>query len=136
MTGDKVHAENIDYTKDQFALSMGNIKSQGTNISKITAINEANKLIPFIEYYDSTDEDRAAVTYKLKYNGMTINRIGKIIDYMNISEDYQYYQSKLILPENESGEHDYDYDYDYLNALGLELSQGFFANYDTINKEV
>lgn len=115
---------------------MGNIKSQGTSISKITAINEANKLIPFIEYYDSTDEDREAITYKLKYNGMTINRIGKIIDYINTSDDYQYYQSKLILPENESGEHDYDYDYDYLNALGLELSQGFFINHETITKEV
>lgn len=126
---EKTQAENIDYTKDQFTLSMGNIKSQGSSISKVTAINEANKLIPFIEYYDATDSDREAVTNKLLYNGMSINRIGRIIDYVNTSDNLQYYQTKLILPD---GVTDGEYNYDYLNALGLELSKGFFADYDTI----
>ena len=129
----KTQAENIDYTKDQFALSMGNIKSQGTSISKITAINEANTLIPFIEYYDSTDDDREAVSNKLKYNGMTINRIGTIMDYLSDDDDLHYYQTKLIKPYSGSNA---EYNYDYLNALGLELSQGFFADHDTIFEEV
>jgi len=38
-------------------------------------------VFPFIEIFDCTDVEKVALTDKIKYNGMTIMRIGKIEDF-------------------------------------------------------
>ena len=78
--GDKLRAEAMDYKRDMFGMQMGNIQALPTNITKTTAFTYNNKLFPILEYYTCTIEERNALLDKLRYNGMTVGRIGKIAD--------------------------------------------------------
>ena len=111
-------AEAIDYTKDQFGYNLGNIKAQATSIAKTTAFVYNNKLFPFLEYYTCTDEEKEALENKIKYNGMTVMRIGTIREFLK--EEPTYIKGKLIrvttAPE----------DFNYVNELANEFNKGVF----------
>ena len=111
-------AEAIDYTKDQFGYTLGNIKAQATSIAKTTAFVYNNKLFPFLEFYTCTDEEKQALENKIKYNGMTVMRIGTIREFLK--EEPTYIKGKLIrvttAPE----------DFNYVNELANEFNKGVF----------
>ena len=111
-------AEAIDYTKDQFGYTLGNIKAQATSISKTTAFVYNNKLFPFLEFYTCTDEEKVALENKIKYNGMTVMRIGTIREFLK--EEPTYIKGKLIRVEN------IDEDFHYVNELANEFNKGVF----------
>ena len=75
-----------------------------------------NKIYPFVEYYTCTAEEKEAFENKLKYNGMTINVIGKPIDYMN---NGMYFKCRLIrIPSIE--------DTHMVTEIADELNMGFY----------
>lgn len=117
--------EAIDYTKDQFGYTLGNIQALPHTLSRVSAYNADNKLYPVLEYYTCTDEEKQALRDKIKYNGMTIMRIGQLSDY--VRADLSYVKGKLIRIDD-MGE-----DYHVINAIAGELNKGVY--YDTaINK--
>ena len=111
-------AEAIDYTKDQFGYNLGNIKARTTSIAKTTAFTYNNKLFPYLEYYTCTDEEKQALEDKIRYNGMTVMRIGTIAEF--IKNDYTYIKGKFIRIEN------VDEDFHYINELANEFNKGVF----------
>lgn len=86
--------EARSYAVDMYGYNLGNIKALPDSLTRVSAFTQNFKIFPFIEFYDCTIEEKEALRDKLKYNGMTIMKIGKIADY--IVGEYNYVQGKLI----------------------------------------
>ena len=115
-----MNKKQIEFQKEQWNLQLGNIKNKPNVLSKITSINKNFKYFPFIIHYKSTDEEIENVENYLKLNGMTINRIGKLVDYYNLDyylageiKDYDNIDLNLLSSE----------EYEYLKN---EIKQGFY----------
>ena len=119
MIGEKLRAEAMDYKRDMFGMQMGNIQALPSNITKTTAFTYNNKIFPILEYYTCTDEEKTALANKLKYNGMTVGRIGKISDYLANAND-QYIKGRIIRIEGVSD------DFHYYKAISDEIYKGAF----------
>lgn len=118
MLNERSRIEALDYTKDQFGYSLGNIQAIPTSLSKTSAFTYNNKIFPILEFYTCTEEERRALENKLKYNGMTVMRIGTIQEF--IREIPTYIKGKLIRLEN-TGE-----DFHYVSELAKEFDKGVF----------
>ena len=82
---DKKINENRSYAVDMYNFSLQNVKALPYTMTRCTALTYNNKLFPFVETYSCTDEEKEAFVYKLKYDGMTVNKIGKIKDYTDLA---------------------------------------------------
>lgn len=109
----------IDYSQEQFALQTGNVKAQTSTISRLTAVNSNFKYFPQLLVYVANDKDIDALDAKWENCGMSIGRIGKLINYLNEGKN-QFVKGKLIRNDN------MHYSFDYYNAIGQEVAQGFF----------
>ena len=113
--------ETLDYTKDMYNYNLQNIKALPNSLTKVGALNFNNKIFPFLEYYSATDEEIDAFRNKLIYNGVSINRIGKIQDCLRYSmRDYAYVKGKLVRLESISD------DFHIVNKIAEELNKGVF----------
>lgn len=110
--------EALDYKKDMFGYELGNIKAMPDSLAKVTAFTANNKVFPMLEYYTCTDEEKQALKDKIKYNGMTVMRIGKIVDFLQ--DDYSYIKGKVIRLEDIAD------DTNYLNQIADEIYKGVF----------
>lgn len=110
--------EAIDFKRDQFGYQLGNIQALPRTLNKVSSIISISKLFPFLEFYSCTDEEIKALEDKIKYNGMTIMRIGKLEDYIN-PNDTTYIKGKLIRLE-------IDDDYHITNEIANELDKGVY----------
>lgn len=97
---------------------MGNIQALPSSLAKTSALTFNNKIFPILEYYTCTDEEKQALRDKIKYNGMTVGRIGIIVDF--IREEKTYIKGKLIRLES------IDEDFHILNAIADEMNKGVF----------
>lgn len=86
--------ETRSFSKDMFTYQLGNIKALPNTLTKVSSFTENNKIFPFIEFYDCTDEEKEALRDKVVYNGMTVMRIGTIQRF--IDGDRNYVQAQLI----------------------------------------
>lgn len=111
--------ETLDYTKDQFGYQMGNIKAMPNSVSKSSPFTNNNKIFPVLEFYRCTTQEEEALIEKLKYNGMTIGRIGKIKDWL--LDDYSYIKGKLIMLDS------IEEDYHTVVEIAQELDKGIRA---------
>lgn len=114
---EQLRNENMDYTKDMFGYQLGNIKAMPDGLSKTTAYTKNNKYFPFLEFYTCTEEEKNALKNKLKYNGMTVMRIGTINEFLQAEQSY--IKGRLIRLEG-------DYDNHYVNELSQELYKGVY----------
>lgn len=132
---DQLRNETLDYTKDMYGYQLGNIKALPQSIAKTAANNANNKLIPFLEKYDcdivDTNYQREALINKLRYNGMTIMRIGTVGDFRTpwsyvddegntVTQDLVYVKGKLIRIDG------LNEDYHISKALAEEINKGVF----------
>ena len=115
---DKLRNEAIDYKKDQFGYQLGNIKALPNSLSRTSALTYNNKLFPFLEFYSCTDEEKRALENKIKYNGMTVMRIGIISDF--IKNEPTYIKGKLIRLEGT------DNNFHVVNEIANEINKGVF----------
>ena len=122
-----LHNEAMDYRKDLYEMQLDNIKALPDTIKKVTAINENNKIFPFIEIYDCTDREKIAVANKIAWNGMTVGAIGTLQDYIYNSWSYGditdkgYVKGQLIRAEGICD------DTHMINAIADELNKGVFT---------
>ena len=113
-----LHSEAIDYSRDNFGFQLGNIKALPNTLNKVSSIVANSKLFPFLEYYTCTDEEKKAFDDKLKYNGMTIGRIGHILDFKH--PDVQtYVKGQIIRLEGEFETHT-------ANEIANEFMKGWY----------
>lgn len=73
--------EAKSYAIDMYNYQLQNVKALPSSMTRCTALTHNNKLFPFVEIYSCTDEEKEALISKLKYDGMTINKIGQIQNY-------------------------------------------------------
>lgn len=110
--------EEIDFKKDLFGYNLGNIQALPTNLTKTTAFTYNNKIFPILEYYTCTAEEKQALIDKIKYNGMTIMRIGKIEDYLQ--PEISYIKGQLIRLQVNEDNH-------LLEAIRQEVNKGVYV---------
>ena len=114
----RLRNEALDYTKDQFGYQLGNIKALPDNLTQVSSYNPNNKIFPILEYYTCTDIEKQALENKLKYNGMTVMRIGTIAEF--IRTERTYIKGKLIRLEGISD------DFHIVNEISNEIFKGVF----------
>ena len=119
--GDALRTEALDYTRDMYGYNLDNIKALPNALTRVSAFSIINKLFPFIEVYTCTNEEREAVKNKIIYNGMTVERIGTISQFVG-NTPRQYIKGKLIRFENLPD------DFHVLKTLSDELNKGVFVN--------
>lgn len=110
--------EALDYKNDMYKMQLGNIQALPSSLAKTSALTYNNKIFPILEYYTCTDEEKQALRDKIKYNGMTVGRIGIIVDF--IRDEKTYIKGKLIRLES------IDEDLHVLNAIADEMDKGVF----------
>lgn len=93
---DRLRRENIQYQKDRFGYELGTIKARSQSLTRSCYFNLNNKYFPYVEYYTCTSVEVEAFKNKLKYNGMTVEVIGRIGDYLEPGEEWTYIQGELI----------------------------------------
>ena len=116
---DTLRNEAVDYTKDLFAFNMQNIQARPDSLAKVSSFDKNNKVWPVLEYYSCTNQEKEALVNKMRYNGMTIGRIGKMSDFMVYGEP-QYIKGQLIRNLIIAD------DYHILRAIAEELNKGVF----------
>lgn len=119
MLNDQLRNEALDYKRDMFGYELGNIQALPTSITKTSAFTYNNKIFPILEYYTCTDKEKKALKDKIKYNGMTVMRIGTIGEFLGNGE-LQYIKGRIIRIEG------IDDDFHYLNAIAEEIFKGAF----------
>lgn len=116
--------EAKDYTKDMFGLQLDNIKALPNSLTRVSSLNNNNKIFPFIELYTCSDEESRAIGNKLKYNGFTIGRIDTLQNSIASKPLYMgapgYFKGQLIRLE------DIGDDSHVINAIAAELYKGVY----------
>lgn len=123
ITGDTIfnelrYKERESYARDMFQYNNQNIQALPETISKITAFNYNSKYVPFIEFYDCTEEEKKIFEDKLKYTGMTVDAIGTINDY--IKEEETFIQGEFIRFNSLND------DYHIASAINDEFKRGIY----------
>ena len=115
----KLQKEQKSYATDMYNYNLGNIKATPNTLTKTSAFTILNKLVPFLEYYTCTDDEKQAFINKLSYNGMSIGIIGAVGTYIdNMYNNHKYIQGSIIhidLPNEEAH---------MRNAINDELMRG------------
>lgn len=113
--------EAIDYRKDLFGYSLGNIQAIPYGLSKTSAINANNKRFPFLERYSCTDVEEMALRAKIEADGMSIGVIGQISEYAPADGGWNYVKAQLIRAQDDSA-----LTANQLTALAEELYKGIY----------
>ena len=93
----RLQSEQKSYATDMYNYNLGNIKATPNTLTKTSAFTILNKLVPFLEYYTCTDDEKQAFINKLSYNGMSIGVIGTVGRYIdNIYNNHKYIQGSII----------------------------------------
>ena len=115
---EQLRTEALDYTKDQFGYQLGNIKALPTSIIKVDVLTPNSKIYPVLEYYTCTGIEKEALRNKIRYNGMTVMRIGTINQF--VQPEKSYIKGKLIrISEIQD-------DFHVINQIADELNKGVF----------
>ena len=112
--------------KDIYYMQLDNIKSLPLGLAKTSYLTNNNKLFPFLEFYTCTPTEDMAVRDYLTYNGMTINRFGKIRDFQSNSA-LPYIKAKLIRINIKDDPHQVN-DITHELAMGVYLPEGDSEN--------
>ena len=116
--GNKKHNEQRSFKTDMFNYELGNVQAIPNALAKNTAFTFNNKLFPFIEFYSCTDVEKEALKEKIKYNSMTVMKVGTIGHYMNYTE--QFIKGQVIrLPDVIDDAH-------IANEIYNEINKGVF----------
>lgn len=115
----ELNREAKDYAKDNFRMNIQNIQAIPNTLNKVSSLVATSKIFPFVEYYSCTDKEIEAFENKIRYNGMTINRIGYIKDFLN-PNDLTFIKARLIRNETIACSSD------ELLELSNELNKGVY----------
>lgn len=115
--------EQIDYTRDIQEMNLQAIKARPLTLTNISAFDIDSSPFPIVEYYSCSETEKEAFRNKLRYNGMSVLRIGALGDFSynnNEPNTLTYIKGTLIrltdVPE----------DYHIVNEMAKELNKGVF----------
>lgn len=116
----KTHRETKQLAIDKFNYQLGNIKALPYTLTKVGAFDISSKIFPFLEYYTCTDKEKDALINKIKYESMTVMRIGTLEEFMNFNGTLNYFKGELIRNDEIAD------DSHVLNAIYEEFLKGVY----------
>ena len=94
---EKLRTEALDYTKDMFGYNLQNIRALPVALGRVGSTVIDSFIYPAVEIYTATSEEVTALTEKIKWNGMTVGRIGTFNDFKSrASTSCRYIKAKII----------------------------------------
>ena len=114
----ELRADQLDLTRDLYGYNLQTIKARPDTLTNVSAFNADNSIFPTLEYYTCTETEKQALRDKMKYNGMTVMRIGRIADFL--LPEPQYIKARIIRLEG------MDEDFHLVNELVNEIYKGVF----------
>ena len=129
ITAETKYQAGKQYQIDMYNYSLDNIQAKPDTLVKASSINVNQTTWPVIEHFTCTDEEKDMLRDKLKYNGMTVMRIGTIDEFASkITRSLSkgsyvgatYFQGQLIHCDGFPG------DANMYAALSDELAQGIY----------
>ena len=94
---EKLRTEALDYTKDMFGYSLQNIRALPVGLGRVGSTVIDSFIYPAVETYTATNEEVDAFKNKIKWNGMTVGRIGTFKDFKSrASNSCRYIKAKII----------------------------------------
>ena len=96
---EKYYGIQESYTKDSFQLQLGNIKALPYSLTKVSSLNNNNKLFPFIEKYEATDTEVQALINKITYTSMTVGAVDTIANYIDANEKH-WLSGEILIMDN------------------------------------
>lgn len=112
------HKSQLEYNEAMHNYSLDNIKALPQSITKIDTLSPNNSLVPYMEYYTCTDIEREAIRNNLYYGGMTVGRIGSLIDFKQ--NELSFMKAQLVRIEG------LEEDYHFADIITTELKLGVF----------
>ena len=122
MNNQRLRELQLSTMKDIHGYQLDNIKALPQGLAKTTYLTNNNKLFPYLEFYSCTSIEEQAVRDLLDYNGMTINRVGKINNFQT-TDALPYIKAKLIRIDIKDDAHQVKDIADEL-AMGIYLPKG------------
>lgn len=124
---ESLYSEALDYKNDMFGFQLDNIKALPYSLAKVSAINQNNKIFPFLEHYRCSEEEMVAFANKIAWNSMTVGVIGQIQDYINNSWSYSGITDKGYIKARLIRFDDANEDFHNVNAIADELYKGVYT---------
>lgn len=118
---DRLQQDTVSNRKAQFEYNLQNIQAIPDTIQKISSMTQINKVVPVLEFYKCTDEELNAFNEYIKYNGMTIGRIGKLNEYVS---NGGYIQGRFLRLNNVGENYRIAYEMNKILETGLYLDEG------------
>lgn len=112
--------ENLDYKRDLYNANLQTIKAKPNTLTKVSAFDIDCAPFPMLEYYTCTETEKEALRNKIRYNGMSVYRIGKLADFINYNE-MTYVKGKIIRLEAIGEE------FHLINTIAEEVNKGVFV---------
>lgn len=110
--------DQINAKRELFNYNLQNIQALPQSLSKSSAFNINSKYVPFLEKYTCTEDEKNALIDKIKWQGMTIMRVGAIQDY--VWADDTYIEALPLRLDNLLD------DYHMAETISQELDQGTY----------
>lgn len=120
-----LRADQRDNMITQENLRRSNIRALPQTITKATNFNVEMPLVPYLEVYDCSDNEKADLAHYLALKSYTINRYGALIDYKK-PNGRTWLQGTLIKING------VDDDAHYVAALADEVHQGFYVGEEDV----
>ena len=114
------HREQRSLAVDKFNYQLGNIKALPYTLTKVGAFDISSKVFPVLEYYTCTDKEKEAMRLKLKYESMTVMKIGYFGDFYKRFAEPKYFKGELIRCD------DIAEDNHMLEAIYAEIMKGVY----------
>lgn len=118
--------EALDYTRDMFGYQLGNIQALPNTISKVSSLNNNNKLFPILEYYTCTEREKQAFANKIAWNGMSVGAIGTIKEYLSNNWSYNNIESKGYIKGEIIRIENLDDEFHLLKSISDEIYKGVY----------
>lgn len=116
----KQHRENRQLAVDKFNYQLGNVKALPYTLTKVGSFDAISKVFPFIEEYVCSEKEMEAFKTKIKYESMTVMRIGTIKEHAEYDTELNYFKGSLIRNDSIAD------DPHILNAIYEELLKGVY----------
>ena len=116
--------DTISKAKTLFNYQMDNIKALPDTIRNVGSLTVDNVLVPVLEFYQASDDEIDAFNKKMKYYGMSVMKVGSILEYLNPNEEtfVQGELLRLLPPEGINTEADNH----LAEEISLELQKGLY----------
>lgn len=114
-----LRADKRSATIDLHNMQLGNIKAMPNTITKLGSVLADQPLVPYLEIYDCTDDEKENFKKYLSLYSYSINRVGNIKDYLQ-NNKRTFIRATLIRDEGIKD------DSHLLGDIAQELSQGIY----------